>query len=214
MLIVKNKQNIIIREFGLIDYHHCYQKMRNFTINRDKYTTDEIWLLQHNPIFTLGKSAKMTDFVISNNIRKYHSNRGGQITFHGHGQLIVYVLIDLIRKKWKLQNLINYCYKSIQQVLDHYCIYSFTLEKIPGIFVKYLGENAKIAFIGLRVHKGRSYHGFSVNIKLKHNYFSDIIPCGLKNMHITQLNELINNVSFTKVQKLFKTKLITNFNTN
>ncbi len=170
--------------------------MRDFTLERTKKTADEIWLVEHPAVFTQGVNGKAEHILQpSTNIPIIQTDRGGQITFHAPGQLIVYILLDLKRAKIGIRELINDLEKIIIQLLSSYNIQSIARKDAPGVYV----NQKKIASLGLKVRKHRTYHGLSLNIKMDLTPFRQINPCGLQGIQMTQLADHIKNVDFNQV---------------
>lgn len=191
---------IIIRHLGFQEYLPCWQAMQKFTNERDENTPDEIWLLEHPPVFTQGQNGKAEHLLNPGNIPVIPIDRGGQITYHGPGQLVAYVLIDLKRKKFNIRQFVTILEKSIIEVLASYQIDAFSQCKAPGVYV----ANKKICSIGLRVRRGCSYHGLALNVKMDLEPFSRINPCGFKELEMTQISALAAVKDMEEVQ----TKLI------
>lgn len=188
--------SILIKNLGLQPYQKTWQAMRDFTLERTKKTADEIWLVEHPAVFTQGVNGKAEHILQpSTNIPIIQTDRGGQITFHAPGQLIVYILLDLKRAKIGIRELINDLEKIIIQLLSSYNIQSIARKDAPGVYV----NQKKIASLGLKVRKHRTYHGLSLNIKMDLTPFRQINPCGLQGIQMTQLADHIKNVDFNQV---------------
>ncbi|MCP3679437.1 MAG: lipoyl(octanoyl) transferase LipB [Gammaproteobacteria bacterium] len=180
------KQHLTIRQFDLQPYQQSYTAMQQFTHERCPESDDEIWLLQHPAVFTQGKTSKAEHFLAPTHLPIINSNRGGKVTYHGPGQLIGYCLIDMRRRGMHIRQLVDFIEQSLLQLLADNGTTGHLIAKQPGVYVK--GE--KIASLGLRVHKGCSYHGFSLNVAMDLQPFSLIQPCGLADMQVTQLANL------------------------
>lgn len=187
--------NIIIRELGLCEYLPIWQKMKQFTEQRQSDTPDEIWLLQHYPVFTQGQAGKAEHIHDAKSIPVIQTDRGGQVTYHGPGQLIAYTLIDLRRRGLSIRQLVTCLEQSVIALLQQYGIQAHALCKAPGVYI----NRNKIASLGLRVKKACSYHGLSFNIDMDLSPFSNINPCGLTNIGVTQLSEQISTVNFDTI---------------
>lgn len=174
---------IKIKKLGLQDYEETYQAMRDFNEKRDSNTEDEIWLLQHNPVYTLGLSDKTEHLLNTKDIPVVKTDRGGQVTYHGPGQLIAYLLIDLKRRPYAIKKLVNLIESSIIDYLNDCGIQSERKAGAPGVYVK--GE--KIAALGVRVRKGCTYHGLALNIDMDLKPFDGINPCGFEGLICTQV---------------------------
>ncbi len=180
----------IIRHLGLQNYEAVWQQMKTFTDNRTATTADEIWLLEHPPIFTQGQAGKPEHVLNPGNIPIIQTDRGGQVTYHGPGQLVAYILIDLNRLKIGTRQLVCGIEKAIIRVLDEYQIKAKGDRNAPGVYV----NGAKICSIGLRVRKGCSYHGLAFNLNMDLEPFSRINPCGYQGLKITQLRDFVSSV--------------------
>lgn len=179
---------MIIRHLGKAAYETIWQQMQAFTYARDSNTPDELWLLEHPPVFTQGQAGKPEHLLRKNEeIPLIQSDRGGQITYHGPGQLVAYVLIDLKRHHIGIRQLVSFLEQTIIDVLYDYKITAYRECKRPGVYV----NNAKICSIGLRVRQGCSYHGLAFNIDMDLTPFSYINPCGYSSLVLTQLKDLI-----------------------
>lgn len=177
---------IITRWLGKQEYQTCWDAMRSFTDQRDENTPDEIWLLEHPPIFTEGQASKPEHLLCPGDIPVIRADRGGQVTYHGPGQLIAYTLIDLQRKKLTIKTLVTLLENTVIQLLDEYNIKSNSRCKAPGVYV----NEKKICSIGLRVRRWCSFHGLALNIAMDMEPFTRINPCGYKDLEMTQLSAL------------------------
>lgn len=178
--------NLKIRWLGRQDYLSCWQAMQDFTNQRDENTVDEIWLLEHEPVFTQGQNGKAEHVLNPGNIPVVQTDRGGQVTYHGPGQLMVYTLIDLRRKQFQVRQLVSLIEQSIVDLLQEFGIAAAAKKDAPGVYVN---EN-KICSIGLRIRRGCAYHGIAFNIALDLEPFNRINPCGYKALKMTQFSEL------------------------
>lgn len=172
-----------IVDLGETLYEPIYERMQEFTRLRGSNTVDEIWLTEHRPVFTQGQAGKAEHILFPGNIPVVQSNRGGQVTYHGPGQLTVYLLLDLRRLGIGVRDLVSRIEAAIQALLEEYKISSRLRSDAPGVYI----ENAKIASLGLRVSKGCSYHGLSLNVDMDLTPFSQINPCGLTDISVTHL---------------------------
>lgn len=161
--------------------------MQEFTAQRDANTKDEIWLLNHKPVFTQGQAGKAEHILVPGDIPVVQIDRGGQVTYHGPGQLVAYLLLDVRRSALGVRDLVERIESSIIDVLAGFGIDSESQRKAPGVYV----NNAKIAALGLRIRNGCSYHGLSFNIAMDLSPFSRINPCGYAGMQVTQLCDLV-----------------------
>lgn len=176
-----------LRFLGLQPYERVWQDMLEFTLNRNASTVDELWVLQHEPVFTLGQAGKQEHILDAHNIPIVKSDRGGQVTYHGPGQLIVYLLIDVRRNKFGIRHLVDLIENSIISVLASFGIEGTTRARAPGVYV----DDKKIAALGLRIKQGCSYHGLSFNIDMDLTPFTYINPCGYAGLQTTQLVDLL-----------------------
>ncbi|VFP85866.1 Octanoyltransferase [Buchnera aphidicola (Cinara pseudotaxifoliae)] len=190
---------IIIRHLGLCNWLNIEKNMYVFTKNRDKNTIDELWLVEHNPVFTYGISEKKYNISHIHGIPVFNSIRGGKITYHGPGQLTVYLLINLQRKKIKFYKLVQKIEVVIVKVLQDLKISSYTDKKWPGVYVK----KKKICSLGFRIIKGCSLHGLSLNVNMNLTPFKYIDPCGNKNISMTQIKKFNKNISMKIIKDLF-----------
>ncbi len=168
------------------EYSSCWQAMKDFTQQRDANTLDEIWMLEHPPVFTQGQNGKAEHLLNPGNIPVVQTDRGGQITYHGPGQLMVYTLIDLKRKHFNVRELVTHLEKSVIDLLNHYQVNAVAKPEAPGVYV----ADQKICSIGLRIRKGCSYHGIAFNIAMDLEPFTRINPCGFKSLQMTQMFSL------------------------
>lgn len=180
--------DLIIRRLPLSDYQTVWTDMQIFTDSRSNNTIDEIWLVEHPPIFTLGQNGKLEHIINSGDIPAIITDRGGQVTYHGPGQFIAYILLDIRRKHFSIRQLVTLLEQSLIGLLAQYAITAYAKAEAPGVYV----QNAKIGSIGLRIRKGCSYHGLSFNFAMELAPFSQINPCGYKDLAITQLQDLIS----------------------
>lgn len=175
----------IIRQLGLQPYEAVWQRMQQFTNERTTETEDEIWLVEHPPVFTLGQAGKPEHLLNPGDIPIVASDRGGQVTYHGPGQLIAYLLIDIKRAHLGVRQLVTLIEKSIIDLLKSYDISAEAKPEAPGVYV----DHKKIAALGLRIRQGRSYHGLSLNVNMDLEPFSRINPCGYPGLVVTQLSD-------------------------
>lgn len=177
---------IILRQLGQAPYQPTWQQMQQFTDSRNAETPDELWLLQHPPTFTQGRAGKAEHLLNPGTIPVVPIDRGGQVTYHGPGQLVLYTLIDLTRRKLGVRALVTALEQSVIQLLQHHGIEAIARKDAPGVYV----DDAKIAAVGLRIRKGCSFHGLSFNLNMDLEPFSRINPCGYQGLEVTQLSAL------------------------
>lgn len=194
MTLTPNK--LIVRDLGLQEYQPVWQAMQDFTANRDETTPDELWCLEHPPVFTMGLNGKDEHLLNIKNIPVINIDRGGQVTYHGPGQLVIYTLIDLARLNIGVKDLVNSIEKAIITLLKKNDINALGKEGAPGVYV----EEKKIAALGLRIKRNKSYHGLSLNINMDLSPFQQINPCGYAGMAVTQLKNLKDDVDSEKIK--------------
>lgn len=188
-------------QLGNQAYADTYEKMRSLV--KADFFDDEIWLLEHDAVFTLGTAADPSHVLNPGNIPIVQTDRGGEVTFHGPGQLVIYFLLDIKTKKIGPKALVANLQNLIQNILQHYSIESSFVEGAPGVYV---GEK-KIASIGLRISKGRTYHGISLNVDMDLEPFSRINPCGYEGLEVTQISHFDSNVTMEGVESVAKEEL-------
>jgi lipoyl(octanoyl) transferase len=181
--------SVTIRELGVADYLPTWQAMRDFTEQRTADTADEIWYLQHPPVFTLGLNGKPEHLLAPGDIPVMNIDRGGQVTYHGPGQLVVYFLLDLHRRHSGVKPLVHQMEQAVIDVLADYQLNGERMAGAPGIYI----NGSKIAALGLRIRRGLSYHGLALNVNMDLGPFQRINPCGYAGMQVTQLADLIEN---------------------
>jgi lipoyl(octanoyl) transferase len=186
-----------VRELGLQAYEQVWRDMQKFTDQRSDTTPDELWLLLHPSVYTLGKNGKAEHILDPQNIPIVQSDRGGQVTYHGPGQIIVYTLLDLNRMKIGVRELVTRIENAVIGLLGDYEISGNARRDAPGVYV----GGRKIAALGLRVRKGRSYHGLAFNTEMDLEPFSRINPCGYQGLEVTQLTELTSVSDFKDVER-------------
>lgn len=185
---VLESEHCKLRFLGLQPYERVWQDMLEFTLSRNASTADELWVLQHDPVFTLGQAGKQEHILDAHNIPVVKSDRGGQVTYHGPGQLVIYLLIDVRRNKFGIRQLVDLIENSIISVLASFGIEGTTRARAPGVYV----DDKKIAALGLRIKQGCSYHGLSFNIDMNLKPFTYINPCGYAGLQTTQLVDLLD----------------------
>ncbi len=206
--MVAVKPTINIKQLGLLEYQGVWRAMQNFTDNRNQQTADELWLVQHPAVFTQGQAGKPEHILDAGTIPIIQVDRGGQVTYHGPGQIVAYPLIDLKRHKIGIKALVNGIEQAIIDSCAHYKIKAQRQEKAPGVYV----NSKKIASLGLRVRKGCTFHGLAFNIRMDLSPFSRINPCGYAGLQITQLSDLQSGVELEQVQQQLVKNLCKNLN--
>ena len=195
-----------VRELGLQDYLPVWQAMQRFTNERTPESADELWLLQHNPVFTQGQAGKSEHLLLPGDIPVVQSDRGGQVTYHGPGQLIGYLLLDVRRLSVGVRDLVSLIERSLIEVLAGYGVAAAAKPDAPGVYV----DGAKIASLGLRIRNGRSFHGLALNVDMDLEPFRRINPCGYAGLAMTQLRDLIGPVDFNNVLGRLRDQLVRN----
>lgn len=178
--------NPIIKHLGQVEYVPTWRAMEQFTLERGPETPDEIWFLEHPPVFTLGLAGKMEHVLAPGEIPVVHIDRGGQVTYHGPGQLVVYPLIDLRRRKLGVRELVEALENSVIDTLAGYGIQARGRRDAPGVYV----DARKVCSIGIRVRRGCSYHGIAFNVAMDLEPFQRINPCGYAGLEMTQVSAL------------------------
>jgi lipoyl(octanoyl) transferase len=186
--LVDPMHNLRVRRLGLADYQTVWTAMRDFTETRDEHSLDEIWLLQHPRVFTQGQAGKAEHVLAPGDIPVIQVDRGGQVTYHGPGQIVGYLLIDLRRRKLGIRELVTGIENSLIAVLRQYGIEAGAKPDAPGV---YLPNGSKIAALGLRVRRGCTFHGLSLNVDMDLEPFARINPCGFSGLQVTQLSALL-----------------------
>lgn len=192
---------------GLQDYTTTWQAMREQVDTRDQDSLDELWLLEHAPVFTQGQAGKAEHVLNPHGIPIVQSDRGGQVTYHGPGQLVAYCLFDLERLGIGTKHLVCGLEKAIMATLKHYGIESHLKVGAPGVYV----HDAKIASLGLRVRKGKTYHGLSLNVAMDLTPFSYINPCGFQGMMMVDMQGLGVHASLAEVSQVLQAKILGQF---
>ena len=183
--------NLLVRRLGRVEYEPTWQAMQSFTANRQPETPDELWIVEHPPVYTLGQAGKPEHVLQDIGIPIVKIDRGGQVTYHGPGQVVIYLLLDLSRLKIKVRELVI----AIEQaVIDFLASHEVTAERRDGAPGVYVGE-AKIAALGLKIKNGCSYHGLSLNVDMDLSPFAAINPCGYAGLKVIQTKDL--NVPLT-----------------
>ena len=200
-----------VRDLGRVEYTRVWQDMRNFTEQRNDLTPDELWLVEHPPVYTLGTNDRNEAFE-NPGIPVVRSDRGGQITYHGPGQIIAYVLMDMRRRGWGVKQLVAALEQSVIDLLAAQGIKGTRRAGAPGIYV----DGRKIAQLGLRVRRGASYHGLSFNACMDLEPFRCIKPCGYAGLETTDLATLVggNRAPYTSVKAMLRAQLLVNLGYN
>ena len=174
-------EDIVVKQLGSVDYVSSLEKMRSFTAARDAATPDEIWLLEHPPVYTLGQGASVP--AVANGIPLVQSDRGGEITYHGPGQAVIYTLVDLARRGIQVKEFVRLLEQSVIDLLEGR---GARKPGAPGVYV----GGANVAALGIRVRRGRAYHGLALNVDMDLSPFAAIDPCGYPGLAVTQMKDL------------------------
>lgn len=195
---------VAIRDLGIQEYARTWQAMQQFNQERTATTEDEIWFLQHPPVFTRGLNCKLDPKLNPGNLPVVDTDRGGQITYHGPGQLIAYLLFDLKRRQRGVRHFVNDIEQSIIDTLQEFGVYACRREGAPGVYV----AERKIAALGIRIKRGASYHGLSLNLDMDTTPFLWIDPCGYEGLEVVNLCDLVPVSSLGSVQETLAKNLV------
>lgn len=198
---------LVVRRLGRQDYHPVWQAMHNFTDQRDDSTRDEVWLVEHNPVFTQGQAGKAEHLLNTGDIPVVQSDRGGQVTYHGPGQIVAYFLINLRRKKLGVRELVTDIENLVINTLKAYNIDSAARPDAPGVYV----DGKKICSLGLRIRKGCSFHGLALNVNMDLSPFLRINPCGYQGMEMVQVSNLGGPTRIEDVEQQLIKELVSLF---
>ncbi|OCG01063.1 lipoyl(octanoyl) transferase LipB [Gilliamella sp. wkB112] len=190
--------NVVIRDLGNMPYMQTYQAMHDFTQNRNHQTNDEIWLVEHPSVFTQGKVGKPEHLLTKTDIPVVQTDRGGQITYHAPGQQIMYILLDLKRRKIGIRQVVSYLENSVIQTLAHYNIEAYAKTDAPGVYI----DNKKICSLGLHIKHGCTLHGLALNINMDLTPFNNINPCGYAGLQMTQLKDYVASIDRQEIKQL------------
>lgn len=199
-----SQDTILIRNLGLQPYDPVSEAMHEFTETRDDSTPDEIWLVEHNPVFTQGQAGKAEHVLSPGNIPVIQSDRGGQVTFHGPGQQVMYILINLKRRKLGVRELVTVMEQTVVNTLAELGIEARARPDAPGVYV----QDKKICSLGLRIRKGCSFHGLALNIAMDLTPFLRINPCGYAGMEMTQVKDFAPDANMDKIRPILISNLL------
>jgi len=188
---------LIVRDLGLQDYQPCWQAMQTFTNQRNDITPDELWLLEHPPVFTLGQNSDRRHILQQETIPIVSIDRGGQVTYHGPGQLVAYTLIDIRRKGLSIRQFVTKLEQAVIDLLAQDNIHAEAKRGAPGVYV----NDEKICSIGLRIRRGYAFHGLALNVDMDLRPFQNINPCGYAGLKMTQLAAFNTSPHFSQVKK-------------
>lgn len=195
---------LIFKQLGIQDYEDTWQAMKTFTENRSAETPDEIWFVEHNPVFTQGQAGKPEHILSVDDIPVVQVDRGGQVTYHGHGQQVVYFLIDLKRRKIGVRALVTAIENIVVNLLAKYGIEAHAKPDAPGVYV----FDRKICSLGLKIKRGCSYHGLALNVNMDLEPFAQINPCGYAGLEITQIASLGGPTRLSDIEDDFKESIL------
>lgn len=199
---------LIVRRFaGFRPYEPTWRAMQTFTDTRDESTPDELWVLQHEPVFTLGQAGKWEHVLMPGNIPVVPVDRGGQVTYHGPGQIVAYPLIDIRRAKIGVREFVNRIEQSIIDTLETWNIVAVRKDGAPGVYV----NGAKVAALGLRVRRGCTFHGLAFNVNMDLEPFHRINPCGFQGLQVTQVMDMGGSSSLAAVEDILISHLSRQF---
>ena len=199
-----SQDTILIRNLGLQPYDPVSRAMHDFTDMRTDTTQDEIWLVEHHPVFTQGQAGKAEHVLAAGDIPVVQSDRGGQVTYHGPGQQVMYVLINLKRRKLGVRELVTLLEQTVVNTLAEVGIEAYPRADAPGVYV----QGKKICSLGLRIRKGCSFHGLALNIDMDLAPFLRINPCGYAGMEMTQVHHLHPEVNMDKIRPILMDKFL------
>tara|TARA_Y100001935_G_C17222814_1_gene466192 strand:+ start:453 stop:1064 length:612 start_codon:yes stop_codon:yes gene_type:complete len=189
-------EDLTFKSLGIVNYHETLDLMKSHI--RSENFNNEIWLLEHPPIFTLGTAADLNHILNAKDIPVVQSDRGGEVTYHGPGQLVIYFLLDVKKLDFGPKKLIHAIQSFVKDLLKEISIDCNFIEGAPGVYV----DKKKIASIGLRISKGKSYHGISLNFDMDLSPFKQINPCGYEGLEVTQIKDLNQDISKLQLEKL------------
>ncbi|MCF6775372.1 lipoyl(octanoyl) transferase LipB [Thiotrichales bacterium 19X7-9] len=192
-------KTIQVQSLGLKPYETVLHEMQSFTRNRDDKTLDQLWLVEHEKVFTQGRHGKGEHILSTGDIPIVQTDRGGQVTYHGPGQAVVYFLIDLKRAKIGIKNLVCLIEKSAIEMLKQFGIESHLQENAPGVYV----NDQKVCSLGLRVKQGQTYHGLSINVDMDLSPFKLINPCGYKNLQMAEIKQFKTDITLDEVYSVY-----------
>lgn len=190
------ENDLTFKSLGLINYQDSYDAMKAH-ITKPNFE-NQIWLLEHPPVFTLGTAASKEHILDAKNIPVIQTDRGGEVTYHGPGQLVIYFLLDIKTLKWGPKALVKNLEDFIQDLLKQYGIETNIISGAPGVYV----QDKKIASIGLRISRGKTYHGISLNVNMDKKPFEQINPCGYEGLKVTQIKDFIDTIDLKEVESL------------
>lgn len=200
-----SQDTLLIRNLGLRHYEPVSVAMHQFTDTRDETTPDEIWLVEHPPVFTQGQAGKAEHILVPGDIPVVQSDRGGQVTYHGPGQQVVYLMLNLKRRKLGVRDLVTLLEQTVVNTLDELSIAAYPRPDAPGVYV----DGRKICSLGLRIRKGCSFHGLALNTCMDLSPFMRINPCGYAGMEMTQVSHFAEKITLEDIQPRLVRHLVT-----
>ena len=209
-ITTQNKHNLIIRQLDTMDYSKVWHAMQNFTDERDEKTEDELWLVQHPPVFTQGQAGKEEHLLMPGDIEVVKVDRGGQVNYHGPGQQVIYFMINLRRRKMGVRQLVTLIENAIVYSLNDFGIKAYPKPDAPGVYV----DDKKIASLGLRVRKGCSFHGLALNVNMDLSPFLRINPCGYAGLEMIQTCDINGPQNITDACNALVKHLVTLLSTD
>ncbi|NRA61926.1 MAG: lipoyl(octanoyl) transferase LipB [Psychrobium sp.] len=195
--VAAKPSSLFIRQLGRRDYSSVWHAMQNYTDTRHALSNDEIWLVEHDPVFTQGQAGKEEHLLFPGDIPVVKVDRGGQVTYHGPGQLVAYFLLDIRRLKIGVRELVTQIEEVLVELLDGYGVNAYAKADAPGVYV----DEKKIASLGLRIRKGCSFHGLALNVDMDLSPFDRINPCGYAGLEMIQLCDYTQDIKFNVVQQ-------------
>ena len=186
---------VVIKDLGIKEYQETFSAMKDFVA---KGEDESIWMLEHYPVFTLGTAADQKHILKRTDIDIFQADRGGEVTYHGPGQLVIYFLLNIKKRNLGPKKFVKQLEDLVQKTLLDFQIQSNTIEGSPGVYV----DSKKIASIGLRFSKGYSYHGISINVDMDLDPFKNINPCGYEGLQVTQIKDIYSNITLEKVKSV------------
>ena len=189
-----------VKELGKTDYLQTWEAMQRFTSTRTADAADELWLTEHPPVYTIGQAGKRKPQFLESDVPVVQTDRGGQITYHGPGQVVGYTLIDLRRARISVHDFVCLLEQAMIDAVSLFGVHATRLPGHPGIYV----DRRKIGSLGLRIRRGCSYHGISLNVDMDLESFSSIDPCGIPGMTVTQLKDLAPDANMIEARRVFK----------
>jgi len=196
---------VVIKDLGIKQYQETFSAMKDFVA---KGEDESIWMLEHYPVFTLGTAADQKHILKRTDIDIFQADRGGEVTYHGPGQLVIYFLLNIKKRNLGPKKFVKQLENLVQKTLIDFQIQSNTIEGSPGVYV----DSKKIASIGLRFSKGYSYHGISINVDMDLDPFKNINPCGYEGLQVTQIKDIYNNITLEKVKSVVEVNIQQIFN--